>query len=1043
MKIRGWNIERFGIFTDYSVENLPGEMSVFLGPNEAGKSTLLGFLRGVLFGFPTGNVKEPKYPPAAGGSPAGAVTIETPDEGSILIRREGPRKVQIRKSDGSMLTDGELRHLLGGVERSLFQRVFAFSLWDMQSIETLDEKGVQERICSAAITGSGRSPTAVIDDLKIEIKAKNTEAVNINTQLKALKSKLRTAVDGAAHYSSLVGEEEKWARVLEESTIREGELRSRRDWLERLQSQWPACSRRQRAEEALSKLQPVDAFPPDPEARMANARQAMEAADKELKDTQQKIKDREGEANSLKALLRNDISAVTSAVHEQCETAGIFRKNLSDIVAAGVRFSDVKTDADNAMRQPGTDWDVARVEVFDTSSPVRDAVNQWKERFEKAARQLDNSESDAQAARRQCAKETSDRDRIKNELEDKERPDESDLRAREDALDKLESLRKNLNGFRNECESHVRLLEQIEKNRAERLAAMKTSFPLLAGIIAAVALGAAAWRISLSDIFGFVSSLILAAGAGWAAYYLYRAKKSGAAEFDLELLKERNLIEDASGQVSDTETEIRRYAAAAGLSGLVSEDEITAARNQLKEKERVLSDIQNIEGRLRDADERWQSAKKDLELAEEAAKTERKNYQNLDEEWIEWKKSRGLARDLSPEGTLSLIRDVRTAAEKIGAMKVADDALRVLESEVDVWQRRTKELLKSAGIAVSEEADENKLLDALFSLRDACIEEGEKQKQMKTLLGKIEELRQEEKQRAADVEAASDRLEDLLREGGVETVPQFEQRLQVVREREALQNVISAAAQSIDDAVGRGDDAERFRAELETGQVDAWRWASEELDNETGRIRQERDSAIRSHNAACTARKEIEAACDIPGIELEKNRLQCDLEKVLNEWRVKSLAKCIIEKTLKKYVRETQPAVLESAGDMMKKITGGRYVRIEQNPDSGKLDIQIIDSKSKPRKPEQLSRGTAEQLYLSLRLALVDEFARQQCSLPLVMDDVLVNFDPIRAGAVADILAGFAAGHQVLLFTCQPATVELLQKAGGEKVLVHEIPVPV
>ena len=68
---------------------------------------------------------------------------------------------------------------------------------------------------------------------------------------------------------------------------------------------------------------------------------------------------------------------------------------------------------------------------------------------------------------------------------------------------------------------------------------------------------------------------------------------------------------------------------------------------------------------------------------------------------------------------------------------------------------------------------------------------------------------------------------------------------------------------------------------------------------------------------------------------------------------------------------------------------------------------------------ELLSRGTREAVYLSLRLALVGAYARRGATLPMVLDDVLVNFDSERARAAAKVLRDFAAsGYQVLMFTC-------------------------
>ena len=79
--------------------------------------------------------------------------------------------------------------------------------------------------------------------------------------------------------------------------------------------------------------------------------------------------------------------------------------------------------------------------------------------------------------------------------------------------------------------------------------------------------------------------------------------------------------------------------------------------------------------------------------------------------------------------------------------------------------------------------------------------------------------------------------------------------------------------------------------------------------------------------------------------------------------------------------------------------------------------------------PPSFSRGTAEQLYLCLRLGFAESFAEQSVSLPLVVDDILVNFDPRRASTVARILARVAETHQVIAFTCHPHVREMFEAA--------------
>ena len=58
--------------------------------------------------------------------------------------------------------------------------------------------------------------------------------------------------------------------------------------------------------------------------------------------------------------------------------------------------------------------------------------------------------------------------------------------------------------------------------------------------------------------------------------------------------------------------------------------------------------------------------------------------------------------------------------------------------------------------------------------------------------------------------------------------------------------------------------------------------------------------------------------------------------------------------------------------------------------------IEVVTDRGEIKRPEILSRGTAEQLYLAIRFAYITNYSAHSESLPVIMDDVLVNFDPKR-----------------------------------------------
>jgi len=89
---------------------------------------------------------------------------------------------------------------------------------------------------------------------------------------------------------------------------------------------------------------------------------------------------------------------------------------------------------------------------------------------------------------------------------------------------------------------------------------------------------------------------------------------------------------------------------------------------------------------------------------------------------------------------------------------------------------------------------------------------------------------------------------------------------------------------------------------------------------------------------------------------------------------------------------------------------------------------------------EGLSAGTRDQLYLALRLAGIEQHLKHNQPLPLVIDDLLINFDDERSAATMKYLGELAKKTQVLFFTHHNRMVEIARKAvGGEMLRVHEL----
>jgi uncharacterized protein YhaN len=158
MRITGIEIERFGVWEDFKQPLHRSGLTVFYGPNEAGKTTLLRFIRGVLYGFPTEDVPNPKKR-----------NRREPQSGLLRVEHRG-RAYEIRRTaygdDAGLLsvegiaagdsTSAFMEDLLSSTDEKLFESVFAVGLPELQQFATLTADQVSEHLYGMTLGPQGR-----------------------------------------------------------------------------------------------------------------------------------------------------------------------------------------------------------------------------------------------------------------------------------------------------------------------------------------------------------------------------------------------------------------------------------------------------------------------------------------------------------------------------------------------------------------------------------------------------------------------------------------------------------------------------------------------------------------------------------------------------------------------------------------------------------------------------------------------------------------------------------------------------------------------
>jgi uncharacterized protein YhaN len=166
-----------------------------------------------------------------------------------------------------------------------------------------------------------------------------------------------------------------------------------------------------------------------------------------------------------------------------------------------------------------------------------------------------------------------------------------------------------------------------------------------------------------------------------------------------------------------------------------------------------------------------------------------------------------------------------------------------------------------------------------------------------------------------------------------------------------------------------------------------------------------------------------------------------------------TLAKIVLEKAIQSYRDTHQDPILISACAFLKTLTNGSFTEFTPEDLNGKKNLTLeragstkgISFNSNNLTFEEgstfLSDGTADQLFLALRLAGIENnLAKLEEPLPVILDDILINFDDARALSTLRCLAEFSSKTQVILFTHHQHLLKLVAGSDfADKVFTHQL----
>ena len=1035
MRIREIHIDGFGRFSGVEYGPLEGSVTVFYGPNEAGKSTLLEFVRRVLFGFPRRSGRVNAYPPLAGGRYGGRIAIEDSDGRFYDIRRTTGRsysgQVTLNSESGDPLPEAELTTLLGNHSRDVFEQVFAFTLDELYSDDLLNDANVNSQIYSAGMgVTSLQEVTNTLDRSRNSLfrsGGSTQEIYSAANSLDAVDSTLREVEDNATRYGQLTSRLQQVESELEELAAQRRRIQSRHNRQVTLQNAWDAWNDSVSAEQELTTLPVIDSFPADGVNRLEALEERVRTARREYESASMRVTEAEGAAK-----VRTEHEAIikqSADIRRMQNGRTAFDGSVKDLPEREAELEGHKKTLADTLKDLGPDWGEARLEEFDLSIAVRQEITQHGNRLRDASAENSSRKSDLRQNIVALEEASDAESNAQREFEAAAKPglDADQIRRRRNLI---RTTRSRLAEIGQHRQNVLNLQGQLE--------GLENTTPLIGGTDRSRTIAAVSFAIGIGLLIGgailggtaLLIGVVAGLSLGGVGVYLFMSGNPVLAP-DVESPLAGSIRESlrrAETTIQSLRSEMAQVAAPLGLEQ-IDEASLLAAEESIDEEERWLRERTRLTQAFEAAKD---LARQRQSRAEESAVVVKDADQQLDaaqREWQAWLMERGLLDTFTPETAEVLQGQVELGRSRLGDVRSWRQRIKAIEKDIEEYVEAV-EPLASAFDVTFDRNDQRTVAAAADRLVELLESVQESVRKRVDAEAELEEAELQLEGRKNDLEKAEEELGQLLQSGGAEDAEEFRARADLSERRTNLEVKARSAHDRLQRLSGPGEALERLKADLTNADPQS-------IDDEIVALEEERDNADAEINERSTELGSFQTELERLVGEEESSRLRMErnilLEQIkghARDWARLTLAQNLLEEARRKFERERQPGVVRHAEKFFTQITDGRYRQVYAP--LGEQTITVTDADGQTKQPSELSRGTREQLFLSLRFGLIRELGQRTEPLPVVVDEVLVNFDPERALRAAVAFTELSHTNQVLVFTCHPTVVELFRDAASE-----------
>jgi uncharacterized protein YhaN len=434
--------------------------------------------------------------------------------------------------------------------------------------------------------------------------------------------------------------------------------------------------------------------------------------------------------------------------------------------------------------------------------------------------------------------------------------------------------------------------------------------------------------------------------------------------------------------------------------------------------ERLLDTLEQLLDVAAKADKARETLRTQLQAATEAVTLSRKKLDGLntaldtwEADWPEAVRAAGLHPIgwAALDARLPLFEQLRGALDQALAMQ---SRVSGITRDQMAFQLRATALAAKCG-ATDPELDPHRLTEAMRAALQMARENARVAKEQTDARARAQKLLA---QAELDAEACRVQLAPLMALAEATDEPALEAAFERARKARALHAQLLEIESEILKS-GDGHTLEHLLAEAEGADPDAL--AVEAASQESALAELDRQVAEASSEAGAARQKfqALDHGHDPAQALAEREQARAGMEAEAEIYLVKRAQWVMLNWAIETYRKRQQHPMLARASDLFKRLTLERYTRLDiDHADPPRLFAVRADETTTVA-VEAMSDGTADQLFLALRLAALEQSIAAGVALPFLADDLFINFDDARARAGLEVLGELSRMTQVLFFT--------------------------